>query len=63
MSIAVIALLVSILIVLIESRITVGTKVAVIERDLEWISASLVKWGMIAPLKTQEVDKRDKDGQ
>jgi len=38
MSIAVIALLVSILIVLIESRITVGTKVAVIERDLDGLA-------------------------
>ncbi len=39
-----------ILITLIESRITVGTKVAVMERDISWISASLAKWGMIPPL-------------
>ena len=60
---AMIAILLSaILIVLIESRITVGTKVAVMARDLEWITASLVKWGMIPPSAIQEKDKRDKDG-
>lgn len=42
-------LLAAILIVLLESRVTLGTKVAVMERDLNWISASLAKWGMIPP--------------
>jgi hypothetical protein len=42
-------LLAIILVVLIEGRITVGTRVAVMERDLSWISASLVKWGMVVP--------------
>lgn len=47
-------LLAAILVVLVESRISVGTKVAVMERDLKWITASLVKWGMIPPRQPEE---------
>jgi hypothetical protein len=43
------AMLVAIVLMLLEARITIGTRVAVMERDLEWIRATLVKWGMIAP--------------
>lgn len=43
------ALLAGIVILLLEARINIGTRVAVIERDLEWIRATLGKWGMIAP--------------
>jgi hypothetical protein len=42
-------LLIAIVLMLLEARISVGTRVAVIERDLEWIRATLTKWGMIAP--------------
>jgi hypothetical protein len=42
-------LLIAIVLMLLEARITIGTRVAVMERDLEWIRATLVKWGMIAP--------------
>lgn len=41
------ALLAGILLVLLEARVTIGTRVAVLERDVSWISASLAKWGMI----------------
>jgi hypothetical protein len=34
---------------LLEARISMGNRLALVERDLEWIRASLVKWGMIAP--------------
>lgn len=44
-----VVLLAGILAVLIETRISVGTRVAVMERDLRWITASLVKWGMVPP--------------
>ena len=57
-----IILLAAILVVLVESRITVGTRVAVMARDIEWITASLVKWGMLPPSGRQEQNKRDKDG-
>ena len=46
-------LLAAILVVLIETRITVGTKVAVMERDLAWITASLAKWGLVAPRESK----------
>jgi len=55
-------LLAAILVVLIESRITVGTKVAVMARDMEWITASLVKWGMIPLPAIQEKNRRDQSG-
>lgn len=45
------ALMAAIVIILIEARYNIGIKVAVIERDLEWIRATLTKWGMIAPSK------------
>jgi hypothetical protein len=50
-------LLAIILAVLIEGRITVGERVAVMERDLSWISASLVKWGMVVP-RDQALNKK-----
>jgi len=50
-------LLALILVVLIEARISIGTRVAVMERDLSWISASLVKWGMIVP-RDRELEKK-----
>lgn len=43
------ALITGILLLLLEARINIGTRVTVIERDLEWIRATLGKWGMIAP--------------
>lgn len=43
------ALLAAIVAMLLEARINIGTRVAVIERDLEWIRATLGKWGMISP--------------
>jgi len=43
------ALLAAIVAMLLEARITIGTRVALIERDMEWIRATLAKWGMIAP--------------
>lgn len=43
------ALLAGIVCLLLEARINIGMRVAVIERDLEWIRATLAKWGMIAP--------------
>lgn len=42
-------LLAGILAVLIESRMTIGTKVAVMANDLDWIRGMLVKWGMVPP--------------
>lgn len=42
-------MLASIVALLLEARINLGTRVAVIERDIEWIRATLAKWGMIAP--------------
>ena len=42
-------LLTAIVLMLLEARITIGIRVAVIERDLDWIRATLTKWGMIAP--------------
>jgi hypothetical protein len=50
-------LLFGILLVLIEARISIGTRVAVMERDVAWISASLAKWGMIAP-RDRELDRK-----
>jgi len=35
--------------ILIETRITVGTKVAVMENDMQWIRAALQKWGIVPP--------------
>jgi hypothetical protein len=51
-------LLAGILVVLIEARISIGTRVAVMERDLSWISASLVKWGMVVPRDRELVKKQ-----
>ena len=42
-------MLAAIVALLLEARINIGTRVAIIERDLEWIRATLQKWGMIAP--------------
>lgn len=44
-------LLAAILILLIEARRNFGSRIALVERDLEWIGASLQKWGLIAPQK------------
>jgi hypothetical protein len=46
------ALLAGIMLMLLEARINIGTRVAVIERDIEWIRATLAKWGLIAPGKS-----------
>jgi hypothetical protein len=43
------ALLSAIVLMLLEARITIGTRVALIERDMEWIRATLAKWGLISP--------------
>jgi len=45
------ALLVAILLLLLEARITMGNRLAIVERDMEWLRASLVKWGMIPPIE------------
>lgn len=42
-------LLIGVLILLLESRITMGNRLAVLENDMQWMRASLVKWGMIPP--------------
>ena len=34
---------------LLEARIRLGIKVALVERDLEWIRQTLTKWGMVPP--------------
>lgn len=47
-------LLVGVLMLLLESRITMGNRLAVLERDMEWMRASLVKWGMIPPTEHSE---------
>jgi hypothetical protein len=39
----------AILIVLLEARVSLGTRLAVMERDFEWLVASLEKWGLVAP--------------
>jgi hypothetical protein len=44
-----VALLALTLFVLIEARIRLFTAIAVIERDLEWMRASLTKWGLTPP--------------
>lgn len=46
-----ISLLAAILILLIEARLNLGVRISLVERDLEWIAASLDKWGLIAPKK------------
>lgn len=43
------ALLIGVLLLLLESRISMGNKLVVLETDMEWLRASLVKWGMIPP--------------
>jgi hypothetical protein len=35
--------------VILEARLTVGTRVVVMERDLRWITATLQKWGLVPP--------------
>ena len=34
-----------------EARLSFGTRIAVMERDLSWLIASLEKWGLVAPKK------------
>lgn len=46
---AIVALLALIAFVLLETRLTVGTRIVVMERDLRWITASLQKWGLVPP--------------
>lgn len=41
----------AILIVLLEARLNVGGRISLVERDLQWIAASLEKWGLVAPKK------------
>ncbi len=47
-------LLIAILLMLLEARINMGSRLALVERDLEWVRASLVKWGMIPPSDHRE---------
>jgi type IV secretory pathway VirB2 component (pilin) len=35
----------------IEARLNFGTRIALVERDLAWMAASLEKWGLIPPKK------------
>lgn len=44
-----IILLAAILFLLFEARVSLGTRIAVMERDLAWLIASLQKWGLVAP--------------
>lgn len=46
-----VVLLAAILVLLIEARINIGARIALVERDLEWMAASLAKWGFIGPQK------------
>jgi hypothetical protein len=36
-------------VLLIEARFSFGTRLALMERDLAWLIASLRKWGLVAP--------------
>jgi hypothetical protein len=56
LELAIVLLLSVILVVLVEGRISIGTKVAVIERDIQWVTASLVKWGMVPPVRKDKVE-------
>jgi hypothetical protein len=40
--------------ILLETRITVGTKVVVLERDIQWMVAMLQKWGLVPPTFDKE---------
>lgn len=42
-------LLVAILMLLLEARISMGIRLSILENDMRWVRASLVKWGMIPP--------------
>jgi hypothetical protein len=44
-----VALLAVITLLILEYRLTVGTRVVVMERDLRWITATLQKWGLVPP--------------
>jgi hypothetical protein len=43
------AALIAIALILFETRLTVGTRFIVMERDLRWITAALQKWGIVPP--------------
>jgi hypothetical protein len=44
-----IVLISAIFVLLLEARLSLGTRLAVLERDIEWITASLQKWGLVPP--------------
>jgi hypothetical protein len=48
-----------------EARINLGTRLAVMERDLAWLTASLAKWGLAVPghdvaIRLAPADEHDK---
>jgi hypothetical protein len=40
---------------LLEARLNFGTRIALVERDLAWMAASLEKWGLVAPKKEDKL--------
>lgn len=38
-------------VLLLEARLNFGARIALMERDLAWLIASLEKWGLVAPKK------------
>jgi hypothetical protein len=48
---ALVVLIAAILFLLLEARLSLGTRMAVLERDIAWMAASLEKWGLVAPKK------------
>lgn len=49
-----IVLLVLVVLLQLEMRFNVSTRLAVLERDVQWISATLRKWGLVPPSEEQK---------
>jgi hypothetical protein len=45
---------IGLLVVVLGHWVRMELKLAIIERDLEWIRGSLVKWGLIAPEESRK---------
>ena len=44
-------LLVALIVLLLEARISLGNRLVALERDMEWIRSALAKRGIIPPLE------------
>jgi hypothetical protein len=52
-----IVLISAIFVLLLEARLSLGTRLAVLERDIEWITASLQKWGLVPPPREDKPER------